>query len=195
MESKRELLEAYYPGAEIEVFETGHAKINGETAYVISPKKAQLSIRHELISDLAATGMKPVDIARHVKTNPGKSDGGHYARLLRDPRLRARAEGQLGTVVNEAKDILTSSVVNAANNIKTSVLAGDLGSSKYVLGVAGISEAANKSSQSSVTVNFGQWLSAHINTKTMHSDAISTEAIEITNDASELPSTITGERL
>lgn len=194
MDCKQAFLEKLLPDSKIEVLPTGHAKIDGELAYVISPKKRQLSIRHELIAELAATGMKPADIARMVKTNPGATDGGHYGRLLRDPRIKAAAQAHAADVVGEAKEILKSAVIDAATNIKNSVLQGDVKTSQYVLGVAGIGEAKH-SAPSTVNVNFGQWLSSFTDTKNMHSDAIDVTQANLVTNASEVEIEVEGERL
>jgi hypothetical protein len=163
--------------------ETGHAIVNGEVAYITDPTRS-LSMRHELIADLASTGMKPSEIARVVKTNPEKSDGGHYSRLLRDPRIRARSREEAQDVLSKAKENLKGAVVKASENIANAVKAGDIKMSKYVLATQGVTDKL-PSQPTNVNIGLGDWLSQVQNTKTMHTIE-STEA-EVICDSSALP--------
>ena len=192
--SKLEMLEELY-GEGLEQFstKTGLAKVNGQYAYILDPKR-ELTMRHELIAALGSAGMKPADIARQLKTNPEKTDSGHYSRLLRDPRIRALARDKAGDVLEVAQEKLRSVVVKSAENIAQAVNAGDLKMSQYTLGTQGVTDKPVAASGGNVTINFGDWLSSYENTKDIHT--IPTEATIIETDATNLPATILdGERL
>jgi hypothetical protein len=127
-------------------------------SYILSPRKLQLSPRHKIIADMAAIGIKPSDIARQVKMNPGKSCGGHYNRLLRDPRMEARVNEHLADQVEEAKGILKGVVRKAAENFKEAVENGDMKASKVVLENAQVLSPRVMNNITNVQMNFGDWL-------------------------------------
>lgn len=129
-------------------------------SYILSPRKVDLSARHKLIADMAAIGMKPSDIARHMKTNPEKSCGGHYNRLLRDPRMEARVNAQLEQQVKEAKEILQGTVIKAAQNFADAVEEGDLKASKTVLETTQVINPRVPTNIMNIQQNFGDWLSS-----------------------------------
>lgn len=128
-------------------------------SYILSPRKLSLSPRHKLIADMAAIGMKPSDIAKHMKTNPQKSCGGHYNRLLRDPRMEARVTSQLEEQVKQAKEILQGVVVKAAENFRDAVHEGDMKASKTVLEHAQVISPRVPTNVNNIQMNFGDWLS------------------------------------
>lgn len=166
-----------------EIEGSNHIRVNGERAYVLDPSKS-LSVRHELIADLASTGMKPAEIATLVKTNGHKSDGGYYATLLRDPRIRERAKSaDLKDILVAAKKKIEDSVVKAAENIADAVQQGDVKVSQYVLATHGITDKVQQTTN--VNMDFGSWLSGEMNTKTMHD--ITPGNKEITTDIDALP--------
>ena len=200
--AKRKFLAEIYGDEDVVEFDeaTGKAKINGETIYLTSPTR-RLSMRHELVADLAATGMKPTDIGRQLSASGTPQANNHYGQLLRDPRIRARSQGQVISVLEEAQEKLKSSVVTAATNIHNAVLSGDVGVSKYVLATQGIIEKKDnpKANTTNVNMDFGSWLSSVSNTKDMHEIPQHTtpppNEIDITNDVRQLPPPTEGERL
>lgn len=192
----RYLKEVYGDEADIEFDDkTGLAKINGESIYLTSPTR-RLSLRHELVADLASIGMRPASIKRELAPGTNAANSGHYGRLLRDPRIRARATAGTEEVIAAAKAKLQSSVVTAAENIHNAVCAGDLKQSQYVLATQGITEKKETNSNVNVNMDFGSWLSSVSNTKEMHEiPAATIEPIDITNDVTELPAPTEGVRL
>jgi len=193
---KLEMLQELY-AEDLEQFnsKTGLAKINGQYAYILDPKR-ELTMRHELVAALASAGMKPADIARQLKTNPEKTDSGHYSRLLRDPRIRALARGKAADVLEVAQAKLRNAVVQSAENIASAVKAGDLKMSQYVLGTQGVTDKPVAASNGNVTINFGDWLSSYENTKDIHTIPAEAEVVEIETDATNLPAIpLDGERL
>lgn len=189
--AKHQAVETYY-GDELEAYDanTGLAKIGGQSAYILTPER-ELTLRHELVAELAAAGVKPANIAKLMKDNPERTDSGHYARLLRDPRVKALAkQKQLGNV-EEAQNILKSSVEKAATNIKNAVIAGDLKMSQYVLATQGVSE--KKESNTNINLSFGAWLSSAQDTKAIHDIPQESPAIELNPNSTYEPTE--GERL
>jgi len=190
-----DMLKEIYPDDTIERIEnsTVHARVNGRRAYITNPT-TQLSVRHELVADLAATGMKPVDIARTLKKDPTTLSGsGHYNMLLRDPRIRQAVKDKVGDALNVAKDNLRNSVIRASENVTNAVNSGDLKMSQYVLGTQGLTEKPKETTQANVTLDFGSWLSSVSNTKDMHE--IPAQSAEVICDSSALPAPIDGEIL
>jgi sirohydrochlorin ferrochelatase len=158
-------------------------RINGQRAYVLDPTR-ELTVRHELIADLAAAGLKPAQIGRLVKSN-GRTDGGYYASLLRDPRMRERTRNTaVNDVLEKAKEKISSSVTKAAENIYDAVQGGDVKVSQYVLATQGITDKP-MTNQTNVNLDFGAWLSGVTNTKTMHD--LDRREIDVTADSSALP--------
>lgn len=193
---KKFLAEVYGDSADIEFDDhTGQVKVNGESIYLTSPTR-RLSMRHELVADLAATGLKPSQIGRQLATsdNPTGPVSNHYARLLRDPRIRARSQSQVQDVLAVAQQTLKDSVALAAQNIQTAVQRGDVGVSKYVLATQGIIEKKdNPASSGNIHVDFGSWLSNVSNTKEIHE--IPSKTIDVTHDVTQLPPPREGERM
>ena len=136
---------------------TGLGKINGESAYILDPSK-ELSFRHMLVAELGSLGYKGSDIAKMLKTNPEKSDGGHYARLLRDPKILTQTKEKLADNTKAAKEILRESLTTAAQNVAAAVDRGDLKQSQYVLGTQGISARPQNNNTTNINVGFGEWL-------------------------------------
>ncbi len=163
----------------------GKFRIAGQVAYVLDPTR-ELSVRHELVADLAATGLKPAEISRLVKTNGEKSDGGYYATLLRDPRIRSRARGNVQDVVDVAKEQLKSVVLKATSNITEAVEAGDVKLSQYILGMQGLTDKVAPAS-ATVNLDFGSWMGQIANTKTMHDISGNTDERQVISDDSALP--------
>jgi hypothetical protein len=195
-EAKRAMLEELYgnDGSEVSFDgKTGLAKIDGELAYITDPQK-KLSMRHELIADLAATGMTPADIGRQLGKGNSPAANAHYSRLLRDPRIRERARAETRDVLTEAKEKLKSSVVKAATNIHAAVMSGDVKMSQYVLATQGLGEKRETTTNINANLDFGSWLSQATDTKNLH--AIPAEDVKtITHDVTELPDAEEGERL
>jgi hypothetical protein len=192
-QDKLALLREIHEESDFEEIEgSNHIRINGERAYVLDPTRA-LSVKHELVADLAATGLKPAEIGRLIKTNASKSDGGYYATLLRDPRIRSRARSNVSDVVDLAKEKLKGVVTKATQNICDAVEAGDVKESHFVLAVQGVSDKAPPI-QANVNLDFGSWMGqlATAN-KTQHDIAGNTEQ-RVINDETALPET-TGKTL
>jgi hypothetical protein len=167
-----------------------NARVNGRFAYVTDPTK-QLCIRHELISELAATGMKPINIARIMRqSDKPVIRSNHYNNLLHDPRIRKNVLEKATSALAEAKAKLEGSVGKAADNIVNRVEAGDIAMSKYVLATQGVTDRPTANIGPQVNVDFGSWLSTVGQTKTMHD--ITTDVV---SDSTALPAPIEGELL
>ena len=168
-----------------EIEGSNHLRINGERAYVLDPTRS-LSVRHELVADLAATGLKPAEIGRLVKSNGSKSDGGYYATLLRDPRMRQRARCEIGDALEQAKAKIKSVVVKAAENISEAVQQGDLKESHFVLATQGVTDKLPPVSNN-VNLDFGSLLGQLKNTKQIHDISGNTAERKIHEDTDALP--------
>jgi hypothetical protein len=179
------LREIHEDAAFEEIEGSNHLRVNGQRAYVLDPTR-ELSTRHELVADLAATGLKPAEIGRLVKTNSSKSDGGYYATLLRDPRIRERTRSNVQDVVDVAKEKLKSVVLKATENITDAVEAGDVKLSQYVLGMQGLTDKVAPV-QPAVTLDFGSWMGQLGGTKTMHDISGNTAERKVITDESALP--------
>ncbi len=195
--AKQAMLEEIYGDeATIELDQvTGKAKINGELCYITAPTR-RLSVRHQLIADLAGAGLKGTDIGRALGAKSPQS-ANHYNQLLRDPRIRARANAKTADVTAEATSILKEATTQAARNIHTAVMGGDVGVSKYVLATQGITEKKDHApSGPSVNMDFGSWLSSVSNTKDKYEiEEQKPKEIDITHDVTEIPQATDGERL
>jgi hypothetical protein len=184
-QAKRDMLAELHGEEGFEEMADGKFMIDGERAYILDPTRS-LNVRHELLADLAATGMKPAEIARLIKTNGSKSDGGYYATLLRDPRIRSRARSEIADVVDTAKENIRNVVVKASENIALAVNAGDVKLSQYVLATQGLTDKQPAVSPS-VHLDFGSWLGTIQNTKQVHDITGNTAARKIISDESALP--------
>lgn len=195
MEAKEALLKDHY-GDDFDFdTKTGLAKIGGRRAYVLDPTR-ELSIRHELIAELAASGLKPKQIARMCKTNPHLPDGNHYAHLLHDPRVRALAREKIKDRVGEAQGIMRDAVVKAAENVSHAVNRGDMKMSTYVLDSQGIGkQSGSGGGNTNINMNFGDWLSSFRDTKKEHTINPEEGQTEPISNSASMPIPLDGERL
>lgn len=173
------------------------AKVRGKGwVYLMRPDR-ELTFRHELMTELASTGMHITGIKRLLTKRQHTADGGYYNKLLKNPRLQAKVQEKMADATAEARGILKRSVVTAANNVKEAVDNKDLGMSKYVLDNYVVEKKPSGVQQ--VNFNFGKWLSGAVDTKTIDVESIEyheEEPVDIADDVDSVePQALAGERL
>lgn len=139
----------------------GHGKVKGDkrTAYIL---KREMKPRHKFIAGLAGAGLTASQIGRLVKRDQTKPETGYHSLLLRDPRMRKEIDKNREAILSEAKEILTSSIVSAAQNFHDAVVHDkDMNASSKVLQFAGVftNGAAQPAGTTNVNISFGKWLS------------------------------------
>jgi len=141
--------------------------------YMMRPN-SDVTMRHKLIADLHSVGLT-VREASSTVTGCKPTSAGYYGKVLKNPKIQARMEETLKDTVGRAKEILMSTVVKAAENVKEAVDKGDYKASKDVLLSTNLMNNGTSNVNSEVKVSFGQWLAAQA-TKTI--DAVEVPQIE-----------------
>jgi predicted transcriptional regulator len=173
---------------------TGLAKIDGETTYISAPTRRP-TIRQSIMSDMASSGIQGAEIARQLGVGAA-----HVNKSLKDPKIRAIVKENLGDTFDIAKQVLKSSIVTAAENIKVAVTGGDLKMSQYVLATQGIAEKKEIHSTVEVAIrSFGACMELASGAQDIHEieqeEITYTPSPEAITDVTQLPKPSEGERL
>jgi len=164
---------------------TGNAQfkpVGGRHGIMFDPGKP-LKAKDIFKADLAGIGLTGKEIfqmfdkrkVKHdIKYGPGYAGGGYAHKIMRDPRMAARKLETKLSIIEEAKKVLSTAAVKAAENIVEKVNEGDYRASTYLLENLMPKASSVQMINNVNAVDFGAFLCSAAQSKTSMHDITNT---------------------